>query len=148
MHIRPLTQADLKAITQLEAIAQAGAWTAEVFLHCFNVGYPGWALEKEDHVIGFVIVSIQLEECHILNICIHPDYQRQGLGEKLLLFLLEELKQRNTGTAFLEVRRSNYRAIQLYEKLDFIQIGVRASYYPAKHGNEDALVFAKDLTIA
>jgi ribosomal-protein-alanine N-acetyltransferase len=104
-------------------------------------------LEQDDKIIGFALISLVTGECHILNICIHPDYQHQGFGHYLLRHVLNTAKNLGSIMAYLEVRRSNTKAINLYEKIGFAQIGDRKNYYPAAKGREDALVFAKDLRI-
>ncbi len=88
-------------------------------------------------------MSVAAGEAHILNICVHPDYQGQGLGRKLLEHLLELVLDHNVDMMFLEVRPTNFAAIKLYLDVGFDEIGMRRNYYPAKMGWEDALVFAK-----
>ena len=102
-------------------------------------------IEENNRLIGFVIFSIQLNESHILNLSIDPDFQRLGFGLQLLKHALLESKKNGAGAAYLEVRCSNQSAMALYTKMGFSQIGRRKGYYPAETGREDALVFAKDL---
>jgi ribosomal-protein-alanine N-acetyltransferase len=92
-------------------------------------------------------MSVAAGECHLLNICIHPNHQRQGLGEGMVLFLLDFARQRKARVALLEVRMSNTAAYRLYTKLGFDEVGLRKSYYPARHGREDAIILARDLTV-
>ena len=86
-------------------------------------------------------------ECHLLNICVHPDYQRRGLGSALVSFLLDRARRMGARVALLEVRVSNAAGYRLYVKLGFDEIGVRKHYYPARHGREDAIILARDLTV-
>jgi ribosomal-protein-alanine N-acetyltransferase len=88
-------------------------------------------------------MSVAAGEAHILNICVHPDYQGQGIGRKLLMHLLELVLDHHVDMIFLEVRPTNFAAIKLYLDVGFDEIGMRRNYYPAKMGREDALVFAK-----
>src|SRR5579872_7271734 len=107
MIIRSLRQSDLTTIAAIENTAQLGAWTLEIFQQCYDRGCPGWVLVRDDVVIGFLMMSVQANECHLLNVCVHRDFQRQGFGEKLLNFLLTELTRQDVRAVFLEVRRSN-----------------------------------------
>jgi ribosomal-protein-alanine N-acetyltransferase len=83
-----------------------------------------------------------LDEAHISNVAIHPDYRRQGLGRMLLTHLLEEAAAKGATAATLEVRRSNVAAQKLYAGFGFKVIAVRKHYYSDE--NEDALIMCND----
>jgi ribosomal-protein-alanine N-acetyltransferase len=103
--------------------------------------------ESPQGIIGHGIMSVAVGECHILNICVHPDYQRRGLGEGMVQFLLDLARQKKARIALLEVRVSNAAAYHLYNKLGFDEVGTRKNYYPAHQGREDAIILARDLTV-
>jgi len=144
---RPLSQTDLNQLVAIEALTQLAPWSLDVFVRCWEAGYRGWVIEQDQQIVGFVIASYQANEAHILDLCVHPIYQRQGFGKQLIEQALTSARSQNISTSFLEVRRSNRAAIALYDSLGYIQIGERKQYYPAKEGREDALIFAKDLTV-
>ena len=84
-----------------------------------------------------------LDEAELLIIGVRPDMQRQGLGSKLLSFVLRELRGR-TVLMNLEVRAGNLPAIGLYKRFGFLQTGIRRGYYPGENGSgrEDALLMS------
>jgi ribosomal-protein-alanine N-acetyltransferase len=85
-------------------------------------------------------------EAHIMNICVDPDIQKQGVGAKLLENMIERARKK-AEKIFLEVRPSNEAAVSLYKRRGFNEIGVRKGYYPAVDGyREDAVMLALDLT--
>ncbi len=84
-------------------------------------------------------------EAHILNLCIAPDRQRQGLGRRLLERLLRVARDHRADTVYLEVRASNRIARTLYESSGFAEVGVRRDYYPGHKRREDAIIYAKPL---
>ena len=143
--LRTITKSDLRQLLAIENAVHVVPWTEDTFKVCFQAGYLGWALELDRQMIGFIIVSMRVDECHILNICVAKAYQHQGYGRQLLEYALNEAKERGAGIAYLEVRRSNTRAISLYRKMKFQLISERKDYYPTVAGREDALVFAKNL---
>ncbi len=96
-------------------------------------------------MIGYGVTSVAVDECHLLNVCVHSDWQRQGLGRKLVRRLLNLAIQHGAETAFLEVRQSNTAARALYRRLGFVEVGVRRDYYPIQGGREDALVLSLTL---
>jgi len=79
-----------------------------------------------------------LDEAHITILAVHPHYQRQGLGQAVLLALLQVAADRGLERATLEVRASNQPALSLYQKFGFKIAGRRRRYY--KDTNEDALI--------
>ena len=105
------------------------------------------SLVREDRVAGYGVLSIAAGEAHILNICVDPDLRSHGYGEKLLDEMLFRARATSVREIFLEVRPSNERAIQLYQKKGFHQVANRPAYYQANEGREDAAVLAKKLVI-
>ena len=91
--------------------------------------------------MGYCILSMAVGEAHVLNICVAPAEQGQGIGRKMLEHLIETARGR-AETMFLEVRPSNTVAIALYEDMGFNEIGVRKGYYQSEHGREDGLMLA------
>ncbi|MBD2465011.1 ribosomal protein S18-alanine N-acetyltransferase [Oscillatoria sp. FACHB-1407] len=89
-------------------------------------------------LLGLGCLWAILEEAHITILAIHPDYQRQGLGQFLLYRLLIAAWQRKLEWVTLEVRVSNQAAIALYQKFGFEIVGQRRNYYPDT--GEDALI--------
>ncbi len=143
--LRSLFRSDMAEILELEEAMHVAPWTKETFEVCFRSGYIGWVLEANNRIIAFIIISLQREECHVLNLVVARQYQGKGHGRKLLEHALQYAKHHGIGIAYLEVRRSNTRAISLYRNLHFSMVGERKNYYPIVGGTEDALIFAKSL---
>ena len=92
--------------------------------------------EADGAVAAFSLVWRVVDELHLLNVAVAPAARRRGLGEALMLDMLEIGRTAGTRTIFLEVRRSNEPAIGLYRKLGFWASGLRLGYYD---DGEDAL---------
>lgn len=99
---------------------------------------PPIAGEADHNLIGIGCAWFILEEAHITMLAIRPRYRRQGLGQILLITLLQNAMGRQSQWATLEVRTSNHAAQTLYGKLGFINIGQRKQYY--QDTKEDALI--------
>lgn len=147
--LRPLDEHDLPDLMVIENATQEAPWSEAVFTRCFAMGYDFWGEEIDKKIVGFVVMAgTSAGENHILNLCVHPDYQRRGIGKSLMEFAMHQAKARHASSImYLEVRRSNRNAIFLYNKLGFSQIAERKGYYPSQKGREDALVLAKDLGV-
>jgi len=142
---RPMRWEDLPRVMEVETVAYEFPWTEGIFRDCMRVGYYCVVCELDDEVVGHGIMSLGVGECHLLNICIHPDYQQQGLGSSLISYLLDVARWKKARIAFLEVRVSNLGAHNLYTKLGFSEIGLRKNYYPGPQGREDALILTLEL---
>ena len=94
--------------------------------------------EPVGQIIGLGGFWLMADEIHINTIAIHPRWRRQGLGEWILVTLLEEGQALGGTVATLEVRPSNHSARALYRKYNFRQVGCRRRYY--SDNNEDALI--------
>jgi ribosomal-protein-alanine N-acetyltransferase len=145
MGMRSMRYTDLKAVMTIEGRAYEFPWTETIFRDCIRVGYHCQVLELQGRIEAYGIMSLGAGEAHILNLCVHPESQGQGLARRMLTHLLELARTKAVHTAFLEVRPSNVRALGLYQSSGFCEVAVRRGYYPGHWGREDALVMAKEL---
>lgn len=146
--LRKMVKADIAQMLAIEREAQGAPWNEDTFKTCFEMEFDGWVAEQNNRIVGYIVLSLKMDECHILNLCVAREYQHQGLGKRMLEFGLEQARNRSMGIAYLEVRRSNSRAIALYRKMKFLLIGERKNYYQTAHGPEDALIFAMSLKVS
>lgn len=144
--LRVMTIDDLPEVMEIECNAYEFPWSEGIFQDCMRVGYICWVCEQNENVQAYGIMSVAVSECHVLNLCVKPREQGQGLGRLILRELLNHARRHRADMAFLEVRPTNNRAIALYLSEGFAEMGIRKNYYPTQNGREDALVFAKDLT--
>lgn len=140
-----MTEHDLPVIVGIERRSYQFPWTERIFLDCLRYGYSSWVLEMDRCIIGYGVMSLAVQECHILNLCVDPDCRGQGRGRQLLGQLLMIARARNADTAFLEVRVTNVQALSLYFSEGFNEIGTRRNYYPTLVGRENAVILAKTL---
>lgn len=144
--IRPMKAADLDEVMDVENSLYDFPWTKGIFYDCMQVGYSCWVYQEDELIISYGVMSAGAGEAHILTLCVHPDVQRNGYGRMLLGHMLEAAKAHKAETMLLEVRTSNRAAINLYQNSGFSEVGIRAGYYPAENGREDAIIMAFDLT--
>jgi len=137
-----MTADDVPAVLAIERQAYPYPWTEGILRDCLRVGYQCRALEQDGAIQAYGIISVAAGESHILNICVRPTRRRQGLGRRMLDYLMDEAKHCSAETMLLEVRVSNKAAIKMYQRAGFNEIGHRPDYYPAEGGREDALVMA------
>jgi [ribosomal protein S18]-alanine N-acetyltransferase len=141
--IRRMTPADLDAVVEIDSISFSLPWPRSSFGYELNNPVSRlWVAEAEEagkaQVVGMICTWVIENEGHIATFAIHPDFRRRGLGNALLGFALLEAAHEGVELVYLEVRRSNEAAIQMYERFGFAMTGIRASYYSDNH--EDALM--------
>ena len=101
-----------------------------------------YVLETPEYrVAAFCAFWRVVDQIHINNLAVRPELRRQGLGRRLLDFVLEEAEKLGAPNATLEVRRSNEAARRLYERAGFAPVAVRAGYY--SRPIEDALILSR-----
>lgn len=135
----PMQEADIDQVLNIESASFPRPWTRDHFLqelrspHAFPL-----VASVPDHVVaGYVCPMQLLDEGHILDIAVHPDYRGMGIGRLLVGKVLEECRKRGAEFVSLEVRPSNISAIRLYERLGFVVTGRRKRYY---ENGEDAVL--------
>lgn len=145
LSFREATITDLKSIMDVEIASFTVPWTEAAFRNEFIINqYAYYILATyNDEVVGYAGIWLVLDEGHVTNIAIHPDYQGNHYGEALLRKMIRIAKERGVIRITLEVRVSNDVAQGLYKKLGFQDGAIRKNYYPDT--KEDALVMWVDL---
>ncbi len=92
----------------------------------------------QDAVVGYILVALQVDVWHILNVTVHPLHRGRRIGDALVRSATTVGERRRHAGFTLEVRVSNDRAIRLYDRLGFVSHGVRPRYY--SDNGEDALI--------
>lgn len=141
-----LSTSHVESIMPIEESCHSHPWSKKLLTGCIGGRYFGEIAMLDDEVIGFYIADKVADESTLMDICIKPSFQGQGLGKKLLQQYINEATTRECQTLWLEVRASNTAAQLLYINLGYSQTGRRVAYYPKEVGYEDALVMQKTLT--
>jgi len=143
MHVRPMLDTDLAQVLDIEKTGYISPWTLNIFRDCLRANYCMYVLEQGQTIIGYGVMSVVIEEAHILNICVHETYRGCGCGKHILEHLLKNARHKGADTAFLEVNPNNHAARKLYINMGFNQVGRRKNYYPVtQNKREDALIMA------
>lgn len=144
--IEPLrSNADLDAVLEVEEASFTNPWTRAMYEA--ELGNPGVAhfriaRERTGRAVGFCSFWLVLDEIHINNLAVLPEYRSRGIGRAMLLRVLGDARALGASRALLEVRRSNEPARRLYESTGFSVAGIRKDYY--SQPVEDAIVLWRD----
>jgi ribosomal-protein-alanine N-acetyltransferase len=142
MKIRDATRRDLPAIVEIERLAFDNPWSLDSFVRELSLPFSRMIVashnaDGEQRLAGFLCRWLVTDECHILNVAVHPGMRRKGVAEKMMSNALSEARERKASVISLEVRRSNLAARSLYRKFDFTERRLRRNYYGP---GEDAIV--------
>ena len=147
IELRRLGLADLRDIEEIERLSYPTPWSRSMFagelakpsslcLGAFDVQ------DEEGKLCGYLIVSRYVDAWHVMNIAVDPPHRARGVATMLLERLFDLTADDARRGYTLEVRVSNRKAIDLYERLGFRSRGLRRGYYT--DNREDALIMWKD----
>lgn len=139
-----MSEEDIDEILIIEKTSFSYPWTKSLFINELKNPYSHAYLLRthENRVIGYIIFWLIMDEGHILNVAIHPEYRNKGFGSLLIKFSLDYLVKNSGKVMTLEVRKSNIHAIALYRKFGFRVVNIRKNYYISNR--EDAFVMERE----
>lgn len=144
LDLRLLKDSDIEKVLQLERKVHSHPWRQSSFEDCLRGRQRCWLAEHNNTLVGYVVVAHGGGDAELLNIAVAPSHQRKGIGSGLLQHAVSVMKE-HADMMFLEVRVSNRKAIELYAREGFFEVGQRKNYYPTVNGHEDALLMACQL---
>lgn len=131
---------DLTEIQVIEKQCYPNPWSKKVMADCIKAHYQCITMRKKEIIIGYSFMLVGVNESHLLNLSIAPQYQRQGYAKALLQHMHYISLYWHCKKMLLEVRISNLPAIRLYEHMGFVHTGRRQKYYRYNSIEEDALL--------
>ena len=134
----------VSAVAELEKLCFSAPWSERSIASELQNEYSLWLVEeREGVVVAYVGSQSCPPEADVMNVAVAPEFRRQGIGEGLMVALMDALRDKGMESLTLEVRASNGAAIALYYRLGFIEVGRRPNYYTDPR--EDALIMRKEL---
>lgn len=137
---RYMREEDIDQVLEIEHASFTTPWSREAFYNeLHNNKFAIYiVLEIDKKVVGYCGVWIVVDEAHVTNVAILPEYRGRKLGEALMQKLFDVARGMGARSMTLEVRVTNYVAQSLYRKFGFQNGGLRKNYYT--DNQEDALV--------
>ncbi len=139
-----MTFDDLPAVHAIERASFAVPWPNDAYRNELSTNrLASYVVARaDDGIVGFAGLWVMVDEAHVTTFAVDPRWRRRGVGERLLLALLDIAVARRAREATLEVRLSNMPARRLYEKYGFRPVGIRPRYY--SDNGEDALIMTTE----
>jgi ribosomal-protein-alanine N-acetyltransferase len=142
LELRPMVVDDVDDVYALECSVFPHPWSRANFVDSLASGYDAWVLKEPAGVlVGYFLLMYAFDEAHLLDVAVAAGRHGTGLGRYLLDRIAARARERDMASILLEVRPSNVRALQVYRRYGYAEIGRRKGYYPAHEGRrEDAIV--------
>lgn len=132
---------DMSILAEIAMLSFSDPWSEKIFREAFENMYTKILLAKNisGDIMGYIVLSETGDDINVDDIAVLPKYRRIGIGKCLLEWSLHEYPKKNF---LLEVRESNFPAIELYKSIGFVQVGFRKRYY--RDPDEGAVLMTKD----
>lgn len=138
--VRMAEESDIRPMAEMDILCFSAPWSEESFRKEITENRLALYIVAEisGRMVGYAGLWSIVDEGHITNVAVHPDFRRKGIGEALITVLLNHTLENGILSHTLEVRASNDPAISLYSKFGFKPAGLRKNYYEDK--GEDAII--------
>lgn len=130
VHVRWMIRADMPATLSIENLSFEYSWTEEEFIRCLRQRNGiGLVAEENDSVVGYVIYELHKNRLHVLNLAVHPDHRKRGVGRAMVDNLKGKLSHDRRNRILLEVRETNLDAQLFWKQMGFRAINVLRDHY-------------------
>ena len=138
----PMGMQDIDDVVALEVQVFPHPWSRTNFTDSLASGYDAWVLrDGRGALAAYYLLMGAVDEAHLLDVAVAPALQGRGLGRQVLDKVAARARGLGMASVLLEVRPSNVRALAVYGRYGYVEIGRRRAYYPAHAGQrEDAIV--------
>jgi [ribosomal protein S18]-alanine N-acetyltransferase len=141
---RVLAKADIPDLVSLEKLCFSVPWSAKQYETVLgNEPFHVFGIRHDAELVGYLTLFAADWEMEILNIAVNPAHRRRGHARRMLDHVLHLCRKMGIKRGYLEVRRSNVPAQNLYAASGFKEVGVRKRYYP--DNREDAIIMRLDM---
>lgn len=139
VNVSIMDEKDIDGVLEVSNLSFSSPWSRVSYEQELSNSLARYFVAKvDDKIVGFIGTWIIVDESHITNVAVHPDYRNLKIASKLIESMLNYCKEKNCTAYTLEVRESNKAAISLYKKHGFKIDGIRKEYY--QDNKEDALL--------
>lgn len=142
-YFREMKIEDISEVASIERKLFSRPWSQKAFLEALEQDTLFVVVLDRNTIVGYCGMYCSFSEGEITNVAVEPSRQNQGIGHKMLKYLLEQAFVKGIGRVILEVRVSNANAIYLYESMGFQNCGIRRGLYEMPR--EDGMIMALEL---
>ena len=141
--IEKMSREHLSEVAAIEEMSFSLPWSLESLELMLTEQASALVALEDGRVLGYVGMMCVLDEGQIINVAVHPDARRRGVGRSLMQAAEAYAKERGIVFLSLEVRESNIAARSMYSSLGWEEQGIRKGFY--SHPVENACVMTKSI---
>ena len=141
--IEKMSREHLSEVASIEEMSFSLPWSLESLELMLTEQASALVALEDGRVLGYVGMMCVLDEGQIINVAVHPDARRRGVGRTLMQAAEAYAKERGIVFLSLEVRESNFAARSMYSSLGWEEQGIRKGFY--SHPVENACVMTKSI---
>jgi ribosomal-protein-alanine N-acetyltransferase len=142
LRIRRMAYRDLNTVGAMENTSFGSPWRVSAFARAMSDSNQWFVVAEMDHqLVGYAGFWPEHGRAHIAKLAVRTDYRRRGIGSALLQEMINQIRHIGCDEAFLEVRRSNSAAQEMYRRFGFHFERVQPNAYP--NDGEDAFILAR-----
>ncbi len=144
--IRRMQRGDIERVAEIERVCFRSPWSVHALIGELSNDIAYYVVAVQNgYVVGYAGIWVILDEAHMNNIAVSPEYRERGIGKSMILRLMGIALNKGAERMTLEVRENNHRAQRLYASLGFAYAGMRKGYY--SDNGENALILWNDCII-
>lgn len=137
--IYPMDVSSIKSILNISELSFPISWSFESLKSELDNKFAKYVVLKNGNsIVGYGGMWVIIDEAHVTNVAVHPEARGHGAGDIIVEALFRICRKQKVTGITLEVRSSNFIAINLYEKYGFEKEGIRRNYY--EDNGEDAVI--------
>ena len=146
IEVRDVLNSDLEKVVEIENLVFVAPWKKEDIIREINENQfcKILVVTINEQVVGFMDYWVTFDSATICQVGIHPNYQRQGFGSRLMDEAIKDCYAKRVKNITLEVRANNQKAINFYKKYGFKITLIKEAYYS---NGEDAIYMIKEVNI-
>jgi len=140
VHRRWMIRRDMAEVMEIESQSFEHPWTEEEFVKCLRQRNSiGRVAEHDERIVGFWIYELHASRIQLINLAVHPDFRRRGIGRQMTEELIGKLSSHRRTRISLEVRESNVAAQVFFRAARFRAVNVIGGFY--EDSDEAAILF-------
>jgi len=142
--IRQAEEKDIHQIAEIDKLCFSTPWSEDSFTQEITSNDIALYIVAviDDLIVGYAGLWLIVDEGHITNVAVHPDFRRRKIAKALVQVLIDVSEKKGAVRHTLEVRTLNDAAIRLYEAFGFQEVSIRKGYY--EDDNEDAIIMWRE----
>lgn len=125
---------DIKDVDTLTSMFKDVFTKEKVLYDIENNPFTNYYVYRETEIVACINYQVMYERSELIDINVLGSYQGKKIATKLMEFMFNDLKNKNVESITLEVKKTNIKAINLYKKFGFIEVGIRKGYYQGIDG--------------